>query len=727
MKRSHLFVLMAGLLGLALAQWLANDAWFESLERQAQDLRMQTAHYPWRPRTSADLTTWSAPDGACRVVIVAIDAKTWNDFLSADAPGGVGPVRWPFPPSIHVQLVRQLAAWKAGRVGFDIVFDDRPATGNGGWSELATAIEQTGLPTVMATRRAAGTELAPHSALLAPANARPASADLRPDADDVIRHYDLRISGTDSLAAALIAPLPMLPDADNLLTVRGWIDDHATDARVRLVFSGPPATVPRVSFSDVIRGHIPPEVLKRYGASTPEALFGGRTVLVGLTWPGWNDGPAAGGDATGARTPYYGSTLGRASNGEKGANTERMPSVEVHAHAVQMLNQQRPSARFELASVEVNFQILIAACLVMVLAVALVPPVFSLFVLMLVWLGLIFGSGWVFDSQHLVYGTIAPIIGATITFLTGTAASYMAERSEKRFIRQLFGKYVSREVVNTIAKSREAPKLGGERRELTVMFTDLAGFTAWSEKLSPERLLELLNDYLGAMGDVIYQRQGTVDKFIGDAIMAFWNAPVARKDHAARACEAALAMIDRLAELNKGWQAMGLQPLSMRVGINTGEAVVGNAGSGERFDYTAFGDQVNLASRLEGAAKFYGICCIVSASTYKSAGGADRFAARQIDRVRVVGRKQPVDIFELISTTKELDADPKLREFLKTFDAGVAAYFARDWPNAASAFLRAQALRPNDGPTKVFVVRVQRFAQKPPPPNWDGSVELSAK
>ena len=222
-----------------------------------------------------------------------------------------------------------------------------------------------------------------------------------------------------------------------------------------------------------------------------------------------------------------------------------------------------------------------------------------------------------------------------------------------------------------LAASPHRLRLGGERREITILFSDIRGFTSLSERLPPERLGELLNEYLGAMTDIVFRHQGLLDKYIGDAVMAFWGAPVPSPDDAARCCEAALDMVAALAILNARWRQAGPPLLEIGVGINTGEAVVGNFGSAARFSYTAVGDQVNLASRLEGVNKDYGTSVLVSESTRRAAG--DEFVCREIDQVRVKGREQPVLVYELLGRTAD-DTDGVLARRAHGFEAALAAY-----------------------------------------------------
>ena len=261
--------------------------------------------------------------------------------------------------------------------------------------------------------------------------------------------------------------------------------------------------------------------------------------------------------------------------------------------------------------------------------------------------------------------------------------------------------------------------LGGERREISAFFSDVAGFTSVSEKLSPEALVELLNAYLSEMTDIILETGGTLDKYEGDAIIAFWNAPLDQPDHALRACRAALRCQKRLAELRPEFARRFGSEVFARVGIHSGPAVVGNMGSQKRFDYTAMGDTMNLASRLEGACKQYKVFLLVGEETWESV--KDVVLAREIDMIRVVGKARPVRVFEPVAERAAATAEEI--EKVALFERGLEAYRARDWDGAETAFRRL----PADPPAGIYLARLAAFRQSPPPAGWDGVFELKVK
>jgi adenylate cyclase len=308
-------------------------------------------------------------------------------------------------------------------------------------------------------------------------------------------------------------------------------------------------------------------------------------------------------------------------------------------------------------------------------------------------------------------------------FAITTAFSYATEGRQKRQIKQAFSHYMSDLLIQDLMKNPEKLRLGGERKVLTVFFSDLAGFTSLSEKLNPEEVVTLLNRYLTAMTDIILESGGIIDKYEGDAIMAFWGAPLPQEDHALRACHAAVDNQKRLVALREEFARLGLPPVHARIGINTGEMIIGNMGSSQRFDFTVIGDQVNLASRLEGAGKEYGTSIIISEETCRQA--RDHIEVRELDLLQVKGKEIPVRIFELLARKGEMEAG--LAEAVIVFSKGLELYRNRQWVEAMTAFGQVRQLKPDDGPSMTFTRRCEIFLKEPPPGDWDGVFRLTKK
>lgn len=319
---------------------------------------------------------------------------------------------------------------------------------------------------------------------------------------------------------------------------------------------------------------------------------------------------------------------------------------------------------------------------------------------------------------HLLF----PLFAVTLNQSAVTLFKYLTEERQKRLMRQAFQYYLHPAVVDQVSRHPQLLQLGGEARELTVLFSDIRGFSAIAEDLAPERLVRLLNEYFTAMTRVVFKHNGMLDKYIGDGIMAVYGAPLPTCDHAYRACCTALDMVTELRALQERWGKDGLPYFTIGIGINTAVMVVGNMGSEVRFDYTVMGDGVNLASRLEDANKEYGTAIIISESTWEQV--KDRLSTRELDIMRVRGKAQPTRIFELCGQPPLPSAQTAM---ISVFEAGLRAYRARRWDEAAQAFQQALDLLPGDAPSQLYLQRCQAFMVTPPPPHWDGVFTMPMK
>jgi adenylate cyclase len=323
-------------------------------------------------------------------------------------------------------------------------------------------------------------------------------------------------------------------------------------------------------------------------------------------------------------------------------------------------------------------------------------------------------------SRH-VY-LFVPIVAGLLGYTAGAVWRNVFSEAKARQIRRTFQQYVSHSIVEEMLQDPDRVRLGGEKRDLTVLFSDIRGFTSLSEKLSPEQVVSLLNEYLTPMTRIILNNGGTLDKYMGDAIMAFFGAPVAQDDHPRRAVLAAIRMREELVSLNREWARRGLPAVHSGIGINTGAMAVGNMGSTMIFDYTVIGDHVNLGSRLEGLTKTYGVEIVVSEHT--EARVRDSFRLREIDRVRVKGKDEPVRIFELMGAAEDPAAVPG---FLDAFAAGIAAYREGRLDRARERFGAARAARPDDPPTLLYLARLEHLRESPPTGDWDGVTDFAEK
>jgi adenylate cyclase len=334
---------------------------------------------------------------------------------------------------------------------------------------------------------------------------------------------------------------------------------------------------------------------------------------------------------------------------------------------------------------------------------------------------------WIVYSAFSHYGMwlsfVIPAGTLVVNYGGITSFRMIFEEREKRKVRKTFGLYVAPGVIALLEKDpNKYLRTGGESKELTVMFSDIRAFTTIAEGLTPDELVFLLNQYLGEMTDILFRRWGTLDKYIGDAIMGFWGSPFPQDDHAIRACACALDMRARLEELNVQWMAEGRKKLAIGIGINTGEVLVGNMGSSRRFGWTVMGDNVNLASRLEGITKEYHVQCVVSESTYRAT--KDRYVFREIDRIKVMGKKLPVTIYELLDWGRN---ESLYTERIVRFSEALTAYRRQQWGEAIELFTELRDKFPEDGPSETFIARSHDYREQPPEPHWDGVYAMKSK
>lgn len=330
----------------------------------------------------------------------------------------------------------------------------------------------------------------------------------------------------------------------------------------------------------------------------------------------------------------------------------------------------------------------------------------------------IFGRNAVFNFGifHLQNATI---------FVSMTLFKYFIEEREKREIKGAFQHYLNPSVINQVLDSPEGLKLGGEKRELTVFFSDIRGFTTISEMLSPEALASLLNEYFTPMTNIVLDSGGLLDKYIGDALMAVWGAPLPTPDHADRAVHSALLMLDALDHLRAGWKNKNLPMIDIGCGINTGPMVVGNMGSTLRFDYTVLGDAVNLGSRLEGITKEYGVRIICSETTKSALKYPEKFILRELDWIKVKGKNEPVTIYEVMRASQ--DSRSQAENIRTLFESGLRHYRQRLFQEAQAEFIKILQLAPQDGPSAVFLERCEYFIEHPVNENWDGIWVMKSK
>jgi adenylate cyclase len=648
---------VAAVAGIPLGVWLLVVALGFTPALRAIELRL----FDWWTVLAAP----AAGDG--RIVVVTIDEDSFLDLG----------LQWPWPRDIHARLVERLAEAGAAVIVLDVVFAEPSTPAADG--RLAQAIRRAG-NVVLAAEDAAienayvsqriRVEPIPE---LASAAAAVGLATFSVDPDSILRRF------------------PAAPDA---------LWRAAVDVAARRGVVSSPIRVPGAG--ELIRftgGEQPFDTVAYYQALEPAKMkapgfFRDRIVLVGLDLK-----------ATPDLTTRQADTFATPLIARSGRFTA---GVQVQAHVLDSVLRDRSIRPVPAGAVAAVF------ALVLVVATWLMRP-WRPVAASVVAVGLaavVLGLAWsLFLWMHLWLPAAGMAAGVLVLYTGEGAAAYVREQALRQRIKQAFGRYVSPHIVEQIVADPGRLKLGGERRAVSVLFCDLAGFTTISERMSPEAVVELLTRYLTAVTRVVIDSGGTVVKYLGDGMMALWGAPLDDPDHARHACESAIAMQAALAALN----AELATPLSMRVGVHSGDAVVGNMGSDTRFDYTATGDTVNLASRLEGVNKLYGTGILVSDATVRLAGDAVRF--RRVDLVRVKGKHDATEIF-----TPAPD-----EALVQRTDAAIDAYRKRSWDEAERLWRETLAARPDDRVAAVHLERIARFRDSPPPDDWDGSITLTEK
>ncbi|GKQ51419.1 CHASE2 domain-containing protein [Bradyrhizobium sp. Ce-3] len=414
--------------------------------------------------------------------------------------------------------------------------------------------------------------------------------------------------------------------------------------------------------------------------------------------------------------------------------TPAMPGVEVHAQVLE-------SALTGDVVSQPNYGIGIEffAALIMGLLVIAFAPKFGPITLVVVggmFASVLTGASWYFYSQHrLLIDFTYPLMSTTAIYLTLIFSAFVREQQQRRQIRSQFVQYMSPALVEQLAQSPERLVLGGEEREMTIMFSDMRGFTSISEtyKSDPQGLTALMNRFLTPLSNAILARKGTIDKYMGDAIMAFWNAPLDDRQHQLNACGAALDMLERVDDLNRAREQEAKDgghvyvPLNIGVGLNTGTCVVGNMGSDVRFDYSVFGDSVNLASRLEGQSKEYGFPIIVGSKTALAV--KEKFAILELDFIMVKGKKEP-EVIYAIAGREDVATSGRFQRLRNLTIEMLACYRSRDWDGALAAIERGR--KTDEAQTlqylyRLYEARIRAFQKEPPPDDWDGAFALTTK
>lgn len=588
-------------------------------------------------------------------------------------------LEWPWPRRIHGELVNRIAQAGAAVIALDLIFDT-PAKDPEDDRLFAQAIARAGNVVLAADFRESDEALVKKWKLVEPiaplleAGALPGRATIPFDPDGFVRKipgepdaFWRQIVKVLQIKAPAVA-VPPLPDTGALIRFLG---------------------------TEEVFDPIPYHLVLQAGPEDLKTVFGGRIVIVGRDLRAAPELGLASSDLF--HTPFLSET------GTLTAGFRVHATMVDNALSGASLRALRPAANVALAALAGFLVFLGMRRWRTVVATA------TLFVVIAAFAGL---AWYLFTYERLWIALATPVAVAILAYVGYMLKAYFVEYQRKREIQSAFSRYLSPDLVEQIANDPKKLELGGETREITVMFTDLAGFTKLTEKFPPPVVQKVLFQHFTAMCEVILRRRGTVVQFIGDAVMAFWGAPLADPDHALHAVESAIEMQEAMEKLRADLRAQGLPEIHMRVGVNTCEAIIGNMGSEMRLAYTAMGDGINLGSRLEGANKFWKTPICVSGETVEKLGG--RIPMRRMDRVRVSGKAKPVDVF-----TPCKDASLNART-AAAFDA----YLARDWDKSLALYREFLAENPDDGIAKRFIERIEEWRADPSAASEDGSIAL---
>jgi adenylate cyclase len=397
------------------------------------------------------------------------------------------------------------------------------------------------------------------------------------------------------------------------------------------------------------------------------------------------------------------------------------PGVEVNAN---ILNTLLTGKFVSQPSALESFMLIAGVGILIGIIAVFLSPLWSIVLVIVLGIIYTFFCYYMFNEHLSWLPIVNPILTLLLTFSAVYLYRYITEERGKKFIKETFSHFVTKSVVDELLANPEKIKLGGEKKECTVFFSDVVGFTTIAEQLTPEALVRLLNEYLTEMTNIVFKYNGMLDKYEGDAIMAVFGAPLPHGNHAFNACATALEMQEQLFKLRELWGKQGRPQLHARCGINSGPMVVGNMGADVRFDYTVMGDSVNLGARLEPANKLYNTKIMIGENTYLLA--KDLIAARELDLIRVIGKTEPVRVYELMGLAEKGISD-KTKQVIGLFKLGFENYLSQNWEMAIKYFRDVLRLEPLDGPAKHYVRRCESYAAEPPGSDWDGVHTMQTK
>ena len=711
-KLNPMLSLMIGLGAIILALIVGQIPTLLTLELDLLD-------YRFKLRGSLDIA--DSP-----IVIVTIDDQ--SDESTPDM--------YPWPREYYAHAIENLNKAGAAVIGIDIIFEKADLHGEDSDDKLAEVLGK--YDNIVLSGKIAKSEHIDMTTLVPPyekfisQNTLWGLVSFVLDDDGFYRRYFIGQIYNDSLYSPFgIEVLKVYAGLDRSLVIKDSANYYSigpfkipkyTDNSMLINFVGPRESFPYYSFDSIIDDEdfdlkdeydmdsfsepgddelgIPPGILH-------SGVLKDKIVLIGATMHELHDE---------FPTPFLEKT------DQSGTKSKALtPGVEIHANAIQTILTGK-----YLYQVPYYLQliILLLLALIVYLINRYLPTLWSASSVVLLSVLYFIIAFYIFMKMNSIIEISTPILLILFSFIGHTLYHYVLSQHEKKMIRGAFMHYVPEKVVNEIIANPDKLKLGGEERIITVLFSDVAGFTSISEKLTPPELVQLLNEYLTEMTDIILLNDGIIDKYEGDAIMAEFGVPVQYENHAFMACKSALEMQAKLKDLREKWKSEERPQLTARIGINTGEVTVGNMGSRNVFDYTVMGDHVNIGSRLEGLNKFYGTNIMISEYTYNRV--KDTFYTRVLDLIRVKGKAKPITVYELIELKEKKLAEHHL-EMLEHYQKGVELFREQQWNEAIDLFDLCLKLYPEDKPSEEYRKRCIDYKYNSPGPEWDGVVVMTEK
>lgn len=707
---------------LTLGLFFDKIAVLENIDQLTVDLRYQSRYKRSEPR---DLTNKG------NVVIVGIS----DDDLKSM------PRNFPFPRDYYAHLIENLNAAGAAVIGIDITFEN-PMEGD---TALAAVLQKYNNVVLAAKVQTGGTDARVtvrslnenYGNVFFETNRKQIGiANIIKDRDDVCRRYMPMLTAADEFIPTLgfaclnryyrLAPLTRVKIGEEYFVLKDRAIPKYDETSFLLNYYGPEKYengFRYVDFRQVIddatfktKEELEAGVDFDMFDEGTKSIFKNKVVLVGSRMPNERD--------------YHNVPIPKIEGGKKNF---AMNGVEIHATAIQnVLDGSYITVLDPGKEIGLVLGISLVTFLVLwrlrqvKLRNAWLLEVASFAIVLVLIFGVFELAMAVFANSNILMNIVNPSLAVVLAYFGTVVYQYMMEREQKALIKGVFDHYLNPAVVNILVGDPEKAKLGGDRRELTIFFSDIVGFTTISEHFhrDPEGLVELLNEYLDEMTSIVLKYEGMLDKYVGDAVMAFWGAPLPQKDHAIRTCYAALDMQKRLSELRVKWKKEGKPELAARCGVNTGIVIVGNMGGKDRFDYTVIGDSVNLASRLEGANKQYESKIMISEMTHNHVKG--KVIVRELDMIQVKGKTEPVKVYELLGRSDMKLTDSEKRA-LELYHEGLKLYRDRKWEEAIAYMQQAHSLDSKCYVAQIYTQRASLYQISPPPDDWNGVFVMATK